>query len=512
MSGTSHRAGSGPAWSAISASVRGASHDRSGLPNQDAVLSTGVLGVSDGLVAAVSDGHGGARYVRSDVGSLYAVEVACQVGSELIAGVSGADALRTERALRQDCAASIVSAWRRRVLLDVEARPFTDEERTRGGANLEREPLVAYGCTLVLALLTRSWVGLVQIGDGDAFVISTDGAVGTPVPGDDRLVGGETTSLCLPTAVDDARVAMLTGTLPEMVVLCTDGYGNSFASPDWRRDAGGGLLDAVRNQGLDDVATKLPAWLADSAKAGGDDVTMALIERRAARGSIAPDTTVLMAPPADAVARPLNAGAVAAGSGTAAPAPAPNPGPTAVPTGPVAGRSRSSAWLGVAAAALVVGGAVGGLIGWKVGAGRDAAAVAVDPGTSTTITEPSTSTSTSTPTWTRRAAVITGSGVVVAFNPVAQGDGVQPVVVGSGTFDSVTRIGADSIAGNRLTLGSDASKKTSVDLGRQLGSMLRIDDVVWVLSADGRALRAVSATTRGPLFNWVPIAGAGNGN
>ena len=56
-------------WAAATASVRGASHERDGKPNQDAVRVVQVVGKTAGLVAAVCDGHGGNRYVRSDVGA-----------------------------------------------------------------------------------------------------------------------------------------------------------------------------------------------------------------------------------------------------------------------------------------------------------------------------------------------------------------------------------------------------------------------------------------------------------
>ncbi|HEY4609378.1 MAG TPA: protein phosphatase 2C domain-containing protein, partial [Ilumatobacteraceae bacterium] len=56
-------------WAAVTASVRGASHERNGKPNQDAVRVVQAKGSTPGLVAAVCDGHGGDRYVRSDVGS-----------------------------------------------------------------------------------------------------------------------------------------------------------------------------------------------------------------------------------------------------------------------------------------------------------------------------------------------------------------------------------------------------------------------------------------------------------
>lgn len=266
-------------WVAASASVRGASHERNGKPNQDAVRVVAVDGPVAGLVAAVCDGHGGDRYVRSDVGARLGVEVACAVGRQALGELgSTPDRAAIESLLGGSVAATIVERWRDRVLEDVAARPFTDDERSRAGAALEDDPHVSYGCTLVLALLAPSWVGLLQIGDGDLTVVRGARAE-SPVPGDDRLVGGETTSLCLTTAVADARVHALMEPLPELVILTSDGYANSFASPNWRTEVGVDLRDHVGRIGLDEVESRLPAWLSDSAVAGGDDVTMALVLR-----------------------------------------------------------------------------------------------------------------------------------------------------------------------------------------------------------------------------------------
>jgi hypothetical protein len=264
--------------------VRGASHDRDGKPNQDAVRVVQVTGSTPGLVAAVCDGHGGDRYVRSDIGSRLAVEVACEVGKRALEDLGPlASPSAVEARLAGPVAQSIVERWRERVLDDVKSRAFTDEERARAGVSLDGDPLISYGATLLLAILAPTWVGLLQIGDGDVTVVR--GALAeSPVPDDDRLIGGETTSLCLPTAVADARVCVLVEPLPEMLILTTDGYANSFASPTWRTDAGTDLRNHVQRLGMDAVEKRLPSWLADSATAGGDDVSMALIQRADAVG------------------------------------------------------------------------------------------------------------------------------------------------------------------------------------------------------------------------------------
>ncbi|MGB3410747.1 MAG: protein phosphatase 2C domain-containing protein [Microthrixaceae bacterium] len=292
-------------WESISASVRGASHDRSGKPNQDAVRCVAKPGL--GLVATVCDGHGGDRYVRSDVGARVATEVATELGGAVLdhlvarspesasaesisvgpvsaesisVGPISAESISAER-IKQvlcDSVPVLLAYWRNRVMADYRSRPFDETEVAVGGADLASEPLVAYGCTLVMGIFAPLWVGFIQIGDGD--VTAVDGSrVGTPVPADDRLVGNQTTSLCLPSATQDARVAALVGDLPDLVLLSTDGYANSFSSSDWRNSVGVDMLRQLDEHGIDEVERLLPAWLEDSATASGDDVTMALVRR-----------------------------------------------------------------------------------------------------------------------------------------------------------------------------------------------------------------------------------------
>src|SRR5262245_28649844 len=63
-------------WAAIRGSVRGASHFRGGLANQDAVDVSVAAGGALPAILAVSDGHGSNKCFRSHVGSQFAVEIA----------------------------------------------------------------------------------------------------------------------------------------------------------------------------------------------------------------------------------------------------------------------------------------------------------------------------------------------------------------------------------------------------------------------------------------------------
>jgi hypothetical protein len=189
-------------------------------------------------------------------------------------------------------------------------------------------------------------VALAQLGDGDVVVRTGDGAVLAPVPGDARLVAGETTSLCLPGAQHDFRFAHLRpADAAALVVLATDGYGNSFASTDWRQRVAEDLATVVDGPGLAALRTNLAGWLTDSATVGGDDVTVVVLVRAS------PDTAVVLDDPTPsavtvpAVTLPARAVAV--------------PPATESVAGPAPARRR--AWWIAGICALVVAGAGGAL-------------------------------------------------------------------------------------------------------------------------------------------------------
>ena len=268
-----------PVWAVTGASQIGSAHGTAS-PNQDAfkyALST----LSDGsevTVVAVSDGHGGARYVRSDTGSRTAVEIAvsrlCAVLPLESGDVPAVDVLRRE-------VPAIVSRWRTEVLSHHAAHAFTEAEKAHGGAAIAQgDPAVAYGATLLVAVVGDFGVGLAQIGDGDA-LIRTNGFAMRPVPGDDRLAAGETTSLCLDSAVHDFRYSGLPADgEADLVLLATDGYANSFADADWWKSLVDDLAWFVSTSGFGVLSEQLPDWLGDSARIGGDDVSAVILARQ----------------------------------------------------------------------------------------------------------------------------------------------------------------------------------------------------------------------------------------
>jgi serine/threonine protein phosphatase PrpC len=279
-------------WRALGASVRGALHVRDELPNQDALASwiSNDPGAPVAIVT-VADGHGGARHFRSAVGARLAVDVSLEVLREMAARFDGASEAERARITAVDVPLRIVKAWTDAVHAHLAAHPISDDEWSALNAAdgawavdmVRHEPLFAYGATLLAALVTERCIVLTQLGDGDILVVDADGLASRPVPSDERLVGNLTTSLCRSDASSDFRCAVLSldRELP-LVLLCTDGYANSFRSDADFLQVGPDVLELIRRNGIAVIGDLLPPILDYASRHGsGDDITLGLIYRTA---------------------------------------------------------------------------------------------------------------------------------------------------------------------------------------------------------------------------------------
>ncbi|HLJ07473.1 MAG TPA: PP2C family serine/threonine-protein phosphatase [Acidimicrobiia bacterium] len=259
----------------VGASVIGPTHIRDGLPNQDAIGWHPPGGRGDALVVVVSDGHGARPHFRSGTGSALAVQVALDAGRAFLESPAPPDELP----------ARIVDGWRAAVAVDLRERPFTDTELevvelTHGGGvreAVEEDPLIAYGATLIAAIVDGPSALVLQLGDGDV-LHATPAGVSQPLPADPRLYGGMTTSLCMPDAVGETRMVRVTAPAGEggVLVMATDGFKNAYLDDASFLQVGPDIARAAR-AGPDGVAGQLGGWLAEAARHSGDDVSVAVI-------------------------------------------------------------------------------------------------------------------------------------------------------------------------------------------------------------------------------------------
>ena len=276
-------------WSCSGCSRRGASHFRSGLPNQDAIYWT--PDPHTPLVMAVSDGHGSPKNFRSEQGSQIAVQVAVDMLLRSYHSFRGDGMLSSdiERWLKQSLAKRLVESWQSAVNAHWQANPFTEAEWARllkgnsHGArkSIESNPILAYGATLLAVLVTDQFVFCLQLGDGDILSVSVTGETTRPLANDERLMANETTSLCMKNAWEECRVEIVEYELedfPALILLSTDGYSNSFTSePDFLK-IGSDYLNMIKESGLSQVIEQLPSFLDYASQNGsGDDITLGII-------------------------------------------------------------------------------------------------------------------------------------------------------------------------------------------------------------------------------------------
>jgi len=275
---------------------------RQGLKNQDAIDHY----VSDDgaapVILAVADGHGSAKSFRSDIGAGFAVKTAVEVCRAFLEGIRGTSPPPTPSVVKNDAEQQIprdiFRSWRQRVTDHVAENPLTPEEldglgeqageaARKRAANPEQR-YVAYGSTLLVAMLTDEFLICFQLGDGDILAVydGTDEA-GRVIPKDETLIANETTSLCQDDGFRHFRCQfkpLNQDCLPGLVLLSTDGYCNSFASPGAFLKVGTDYLNMLRSDGAEEIGKNLSTWLDETSRNGsGDDITVGIIYRRQPR-------------------------------------------------------------------------------------------------------------------------------------------------------------------------------------------------------------------------------------
>lgn len=258
-------------------------------------------------IAIVCDGHGGARYFRSDVGAKYATEITKDcvttfiegVGDELFKGKTFTQvyALNTEikndnfakktkidNALRQ-LFSSIIYRWQDKILNHAKTNPLTDNEKTsldtRYVSDFEAQKSLekTYGCTLMCYAQTKDYWFAFHLGDGKCIAFDKDGNWSEPIPWDERCFLNKTTSLCDSSALDEFRYCYQgDGEFPVAVFLGSDGIDDSFGETTNMVNFYAQVAKMLAKDSLEDSMTSLQTALPElSAKGSQDDMSIACV-------------------------------------------------------------------------------------------------------------------------------------------------------------------------------------------------------------------------------------------
>ncbi|MBD5311586.1 MAG: hypothetical protein HDS13_05455 [Bacteroides sp.] len=300
----------------------GSSHIASNKPCQD----NGVCYQKDGVhIAIVCDGHGGESYVRSDVGSQLAADIALEkiiqfinnLPSDTFNGKKGAntviptsdprigkDGKKRELSelsegelelLRQNLQYvkakqsfpeienhfrklfnSITDAWRNKIIQHLDDNPFSRKEKECiGSRRIEK----AYGSTLIAAVRTPNYWFAFQIGDGKLYVCDRLMYWYEPVPWDCNCFLNVTTSLCDYSPVEEFRYAFDgTGYFPLAFALGSDGIEDTFIQTELIHKFYSNLLKVFNEREFEEAKSLLTTSLSDLSKRGShDDMSVAAI-------------------------------------------------------------------------------------------------------------------------------------------------------------------------------------------------------------------------------------------
>ena len=180
--------------------------------NQDSFL---VSSNGDTTALIIADGHGGAPYVRSSMGS----RIACLAAKKAVDSHLTGDELK----------AAIKDGFDRLVRKHIRLRPFEEWELQKLG---NRSGTDAYGTTLLLVIIHPTFTECLQLGDGGLHLVDADGRFTLLLPKDPDCMGNITSSMCY--GREEAIRHMRSMTIYQPVaaaILFTDGYNHKATHP-----------------------------------------------------------------------------------------------------------------------------------------------------------------------------------------------------------------------------------------------------------------------------------------
>lgn len=241
-------------------------------------------------ICVVADGHGSDNYPRTEFGSKFAVDAAIKNVIEFVNTVEKGqvinDAENNFERMNQ-LAKSILRSWYESVEEDYNKKPFTEKELEKVSDKYkkrylsenieERKVEKAYGCTLIIYVITDDYSFGMQIGDGKCVLIDENGQFLEPIPWDDDCQLNVTTSICDDDAIDEFRF-YISDKMPTAVFIGSDGIDDSYANEEELYALYRSILKIFIEHGDEVGKSEIREYLPVLTKRGsGDDVSMGLI-------------------------------------------------------------------------------------------------------------------------------------------------------------------------------------------------------------------------------------------
>lgn len=289
----------------------GESHKLSNKPCQDYAFADSSENLS---MAIVSDGHGGERYFRSNIGSKFIVNIAQKAIRSFVETVTkerqsvfqGEPFTQYIKDSATDSQinsvshkmliwlfSSIISQWNVAVAKHARETDLTEWEyshvapkyideflgmRNNPEATFEK----TYGCTLMAYVQTPTFWFAFHIGDGKLVrmsIVNDKITFDQPVPWDNRCFLNKTTSICDSNALDEFRYCYQgNGSFPVAVFLGSDGLDDSYGDGNQLYNFYANLYKQIAKSGRKEAQNVLKRALPKISKiASKDDMSVACV-------------------------------------------------------------------------------------------------------------------------------------------------------------------------------------------------------------------------------------------
>lgn len=184
-------------FNGFSHSVKGASHEKTGLVCQD---SSAYKVCDDYAICVVADGHGSKKHFRSHLGSKFAVEATIATIDRFYADkASFEESLpKNYKMIIKNIQKQIISDWNYLVADHLNNNPVTEEEKSKfTEEEFEAiQPESYYGTTLIVGVTGKNFTFGVQIGDGTLVALFDDGKAVMPMEYNEAAPANVTASMC----------------------------------------------------------------------------------------------------------------------------------------------------------------------------------------------------------------------------------------------------------------------------------------------------------------------------
>lgn len=215
----------------FSHSVKGASHEQSGLVCQD---SSAHFVCEDYAVAVVADGHGSKKHFRSNMGSKFAVEATLDTIANFYKNSEDFETQfpANHKFITKKIEKQIIANWNTKVNDHLKNNPVTEDEKSKF-TDEEFEQIAAesyYGTTLIAAVACKGFTFGLQIGDGSLVAVFEDGEAVMPMEYEESAPANITASMCNASAATMFNGFCVENKTLLAIFASTDGLYTSFGS------------------------------------------------------------------------------------------------------------------------------------------------------------------------------------------------------------------------------------------------------------------------------------------